>query len=493
MWEHIAPEECGVSSARILDYIKTLDDNRLATHDVIIARGDKILYESYWAPFDADFKHRMYSVSKSFVTLAVGFLYTDGKIDLDRSICDYFPEYVSESTHRNLRGQTVRNMLMMSTSSIERSWFAAKPADRVKFYFDNVGTDCRPAGTLYTYDSPGTFVVGALVEKLAGMSFIDYLKEKLFRKLGVSEDIDCLLCPGGHAWSDSAILCRPTDLLKVMRFTANRGEWQGEQLIDRDFMEKATSKQIDNCLTGFKNYDTHGYGYYIWMTQDGGFSFNGMGSQFAIYAPEKDMILIYNGDNQGNPTSGKLANKLIFDCFFNIIVKNADEKLADIEAGRTALAEYSENCRLKVAWGEARSHWAEKISGKTFEMFESNSKISRLRFDFSDDGGVMTYVKDGKEMSLPFGMSKNVFSLFPEEGYADRVGTVAGDRLYKCAASAAWIEPHKLLLNCQIIDTYFGNFQMSISFTEDGQVGAYIEKHAEDFLHGYDGYLAGKC
>ena len=490
MWEHIYPEEAGVSSKRILDYVKSLEDNRLRTHDVIIARGDKILYENYWEPFDADFKHRMYSVSKSFVSLAVGFLYTDGKIDLDRSICDYFPEYVNENTHPNMRAQTVRHMLMMSTSVIGDGWFKARTDDRVRHYFETAKCDKRIPGTIYNYDSPGTFVVGALVEKLAGMSFIDYLKEKLFRKIGVSEDIDCLLCPGGHAWSDSAILCRPTDLLKVMRFTANRGEWNGEQLIDRDFMMKATTKQIDNCHTGHVDYNTHGYGYYIWMTQDGGFSFNGMGSQFAVYAPEKDMILIYNGDNQGD--NCKLMHKKIFDNFFNLVVKDADKEMTDVEAGRAALAEYSKTRQLNVTHGELSSPWAEKISGKTFEILPSNTNISSLRLDISSDEGKMVYTKDGNEMVLSFGIGKNVFSFFPEKGYSDRIGSVAGDRLYRCATSAAWIEPHKLRIHCQIIDTYFGNFQMILSFTEDGRLSGIINAAAEDFLWGYNGFFTTK-
>ena len=491
MWEPIHPEDAGVSSANILKYVKTLEKNRLATHDVIIARGDKILYENYWKPFDENFKHRMYSVSKSFVTLAVGFLYTEGKIDLDRSICDYFPEYVNENTHPNLRAQTVRHMLMMSTSTMGDGWFKARPEDRVRRYFETVGSDLRIPGTIFTYDSPGTFVVGALVEKIAGMSFIDFLQEKLFRKIGVSEDIDCLLCPGGHAWSDSAILCRPTDLLKVMRFTANLGEWNGEQLIDREFMKKATTKQIETCSTDYSEYNTYGYGYYIWMNQGGGFSFCGMGSQFAIYAPEKDMILIYNADNQGDHC--KLMHNTIFNNFFDLIVNTADSEISgDVEADRAALSEYSKSRILKTAQGKYDSEWQEKISGSDFEIHPGRTGITALRLDFTGDEGKMTYTKDGKKMELPFGIGKNVFSLFPEDGYSDRVGSVAGNRRYECATSAAWLEPHKLLINCQIIDTYFGNLQMVLSFTEDGRVSGHVEAHAEDFLWGYNGYFASK-
>ncbi|MBQ2378493.1 MAG: serine hydrolase, partial [Clostridia bacterium] len=366
-----------------------------------------------------------------------------------------------------------------------------RPEDRVRRYFETVGSDLRIPGTIFTYDSPGTFVVGALVEKIAGMSFIDFLQEKLFRKIGVSEDIDCLLCPGGHAWSDSAILCRPTDLLKVMRFTANLGEWNGEQLIDREFMKKATTKQIETCSTDYSEYNTYGYGYYIWMNQGGGFSFCGMGSQFAIYAPEKDMILIYNADNQGDHC--KLMHNTIFNHFFDLIVNTADSEISsDVEADRAALSEYSKSRILKTAQGKYDSEWQEKISGSDFEIHPGRTGITALRLDFTGDEGKMTYTKDGKEMELPFGIGKNVFSLFPEDGYSDRVGSVAGNRRYECATSAAWLEPHKLLINCQIIDTYFGNLQMVLSFTEDGRVSGHVEAHAEDFLWGYNGYFASK-
>ena len=166
--------------------------------------------------------------------------------------------------------------------------------------------------------------------------------------------------------------------------------------------------------------------------------------------------------------------------------------MGDIEADRAELAQYSKSRKLKVTCGETVSPWAEKISGKSFDIFPGKTGITSMRFDISGDEGKMTYTKDGKEMELPFGIGKNIFSLFPEDGYSDRVGSVAGNRRYECATSAAWLEPHKLLINCQIIDTYFGNLQMVLSFTEDGRVSGHVEAHAEDFLWGYNGYFASK-
>ena len=63
------PEKQGISSADILEYVKALEDADLATHSVIIARHGNIVFEKYWEPFHPEFLHRMYSVTKSFVSL----------------------------------------------------------------------------------------------------------------------------------------------------------------------------------------------------------------------------------------------------------------------------------------------------------------------------------------------------------------------------------------------------------------------------------------
>ena len=81
--------------------------------------------------------------------------------------------------------------------------------------------------------------------------------------------------------------------------------------------------------------------------------------------------------------------------------------------------------------------------------------------------------------------------MFPEEGYSDQVGSVyAPGHYYHCAASAGWVEPHKLRIQVQIIDDYFGILNIMVSF-RDSQVGIYMDKTAEDFLQTYQGIAAG--
>ena len=219
MFKYTSPEKKGILSENIEKYIKKLESRRLCTHDIIIMRGDEIVFEKYWEPFNENFLHRMYSVSKSFLSLATGFAIQEGYLTLTSKIADLLPEEMKlRKDDENMRDLTVRDMLMMSTAKTPEYWFDARHPDRVRFYFENESKFSRPGGTIYEYDSPGSFVLGAIVERLVGMPFMEYLRPRLFDKIGVSKEAKCLVCPGGHSWGDSAVLCTARDLLLVSKF-----------------------------------------------------------------------------------------------------------------------------------------------------------------------------------------------------------------------------------------------------------------------------------
>lgn len=501
MFTYTNPAQAGVSAKQIKKYISILEKYGLSTHSVIMARGNRIFFENYWAPFTRDFQHRQYSATKSFVAIAIGFLVQDGKLSLDDKICDHMKDFIPEDVIPELKNQTIRDMLMMSTGAFvgnRHAWFVERPDDRVKCYFEKrsgaPGTPGRAGakipGTVFEYDSSGSFVLGALAERLSGKSLMEYLREKLFDKIGVSEGAHFLKCPGGYDWGDSALVCTSMDLLKVARFVLNYGNVNGEQILSESYLKEATGNMINNSLDGSRGYNRFGYGYLFWRTWNDSFFFNGMGCQLAVCVPEKDFILVYNGDNQG---FDDLARTVIVDRFFEEIVETAkEETFSDETEDEIALKEYCKGLKLHVADGEKTSDIASAISGKTFILNENPMKMKNIRLTFEGDEGVLDYTNEQGEKSLRFGLGKNVFSDFPQEGYADAVGSVsAPGHCYKCAVSAGWIEKDKLGIMVQVIDEYFGRMYMSVSFKEPGKVAVMCTKTAEDFMNEYAGYANG--
>ena len=489
MFKTVAPEKKGISSGNIEKYLRKLEGRKLSTHDIIIMRGDEIVFENYWAPFHKNFEHRMYSVSKSILSIAVGFAIDEGYLSLTDRICDILPLESSVQTDENMRKITVRDMLMMSTAKTPKDWFSARHPDRVKFYFENADTVSRPGSTVYEYDSPGSFVLGAALERRVGMPFMDYLRPRLFDKIGVSDNARCLKCPGGHSWSDSAVICTARDLLLLGKFLMNGGSWNGEQLLSREYVREATSKQIDNNPLGVESYCTKGYGYLIWRTYDNSFFFNGMGCQLCVCVPDKDIIFVYNGDNQGNV----IAKDIIIDELFDLIVRPAEDfELKENVSAEASLSEYARTLKLYAAKGDFGREFEKKINGKIYKLGKNPMGITELSFNFTDETCELNYINKQGKKTIRFRINENEFGIFPEEGYSDQIGSqTAEGHYYKCAASGAWIEEKKLFIRVQVIDDYFGILNMTFGFKDENTVGICMNKTAEDFLNEYKGYATG--
>lgn len=492
MLEFVKPEQVGVSSKNITRYLQALEQAGLSSHAVIMMRHGKVFFEKYWAPFHKDFAHRMYSVTKSFVSLAIGFLEQEGKLCLDDKIVDLFPADITAGAHERVKMQTVRHMLTMQTGYPQQHdwWFSQHNGDRLKDYFSHADGVGHIPGTVFEYDTCGSFVLGALVEYLSGESLEHFLRVRLFDKIGVSDKAHFLLCPGGHAWGDSALLCTARDLLKTAMFTMNYGSWNGEQILNENYVRTATSKLVSNdkpiTAGSISNF---GYGYQFWKLPYDGWYFNGLGSQFALCFPKQDMIMVFNADTQGNNS----AKAQIIDNFMHLILEMAEEEaLPENTAAEKNLNEYADSLVLHVCGGEKDSSFAQKINGKTFAMDHNRMGITTFKLSFNGDEGVLEYTNAQGDKILPFGLRKNVFGPFPQEGYSDEIGGVkAPGNYYHCATSAAWAEEKKLLIDTQIIDKYFGRVFMEVSFVDENTMCVWMRSFGEYFLGEYKGYMEG--
>ena len=101
------PESRGISSRALLGFVRKLDKKKIPMHSLLIARGDDIVLNAYWTPFDNKALHRQNSVTKSFVSLAIGLLEEEGKISLDDKVISFFPEAKGYDVPKEIEEQTV--------------------------------------------------------------------------------------------------------------------------------------------------------------------------------------------------------------------------------------------------------------------------------------------------------------------------------------------------------------------------------------------------
>ncbi len=494
MFEKVVPESVGVSSEHIIKYLTALKRAELSIHDVVMVRDGKVFLEAYWKPFHKDFLHRLYSVSKSFVSIAIGFLYQDGLIDLDAPAISYIGEDYVKDAFPYMKKQTIRNMLMMSTGYPPRTWagsfFSNKNEDWLRDYFETkytlAGVSKLP-GAIFEYDSNGSVVLGAIAEKVSGKKLMDFLRERMFDKIGVSKEACCLYCPGGWSWGDSAVITTATDFARVCQFMLQKGSWEGEQILDRGYATEATSNLISSDRDGHLHLSSYGYGYQFWRTKNNSFYFNGMGSQFGVCIPDKNMVFVINADTQGYMN----VDNIIIDRFFEEVAeKAADGPLPENKEAYSSLCEIVDNLTLYSLHDSVETD-SSRYSGKEFKMKENPMGITRVKFTFSGDEGKMEYTNAQGDKTLYFGIDKNVFGKFPQEGYSDEIAArTAPGNYYDCAASACWTHENCLTMLVQVIDKYFGRLHMRIAFAED-KLAVAMDIAAEDFLTEYNGYMEG--
>ena len=138
--------------------------------------------EGWWAPYAADVPHVMYSLSKSFTSTAVGLVVNEGKLSLDDEVWKFFPEDAPAEPAPNLKAMRVRDLLIMSTG--HQTEPARNPDEVWTRVFLAHPVPHKP-GTHFLYDSAGTYMLSAIVQKVTGMTVLDYLRPRLFDPLGI--------------------------------------------------------------------------------------------------------------------------------------------------------------------------------------------------------------------------------------------------------------------------------------------------------------------
>ncbi len=460
-FDYTSPESVGLSSLLIEDSLKRLNASLVPIHSFLLARGGHIALEAYWKPFEENSLQRMYSCTKSFVSIAIGELYSEGKLDINDPIIKYFPEYDEASLSEEIRHCTIKNMLMMASPHRRtaykegaRSWSYIKDFsnhDWVSPFF-TVKADHEP-GSIFIYDTSSTQTLAALVEKLSGCDVLTYLKSNFLKNIEFSDAAYMIKEPGGVSAGGSGLMAKSKDMLCTI---------YGVMHSNSEYLKEATSKQIDTAIGsrgGLLDLSS-GYGYQIWMNSHG-YMFYGMGSQLIIAVPGKDIAIAITADTQGNPA----AEAKLFEEVWRIVDSAADP-LPSNEAALNSLREYEKTLELKHVEGKVHSRTEALINDKEF-LFDSNSiALESLRCSFKDDEGAVAFKIGGNSYTIPFGMGKNIKS----NGYME--GAIP---IY---SSAAWQNDSCLAVRACYIGEELGSIEIQLSY-KDGKLTVFMKECGE--------------
>lgn len=288
-----APEAEGVSSTAVLDFIQTADAQIDTLHSVMIVRHGHVVAEGWWKPESAEKPHVLYSLSKSFTSTAVGLAVAEGKLDISAPVISFFPDEAPAEPSDNLKAMTVRDLLTMNTGhetvpkvTPETPWVRT-------FLHHDVPN--KP-GTRFLYNTPATFMCSAIVQKVTGETVLDYLMPRLFEPLAI-DNPEWGTNQQGITLGGFGLHIRTQDIAKFGQLYLQRGEWNGRQLIPSDWIELATSKQVENGSNALSDWN-QGYGFQFWRCRHNAFRGDGAFGQFCIVLPELNAVIVLTADTK---------------------------------------------------------------------------------------------------------------------------------------------------------------------------------------------------
>lgn len=283
-------------------YLKAVDKSEQDLHSIMVVQHGRVIGEQWRGDAAPDVPHILNSISKTFTSTAVGLAIAEGKLKLDDRVISFFPDDLPAEVSDNLSAMTVRHLLTMH-SGHERDLapLVNDSCNWVKLFLSQP-VPLQP-GTYYAYNSLGTYMLSAIVQKVTGQKLVDYLYPRLFRPLGIV-DVQWKESPQGINYGGWGLYLKTEDLAKLGQLYLQKGQWNGRQLVPAEWIAEASARQVESLPAGMspqmvkkaglttKNSDwLQGYGYQLWRCRHNAYRADGANGQYILVLPEKDAVI----------------------------------------------------------------------------------------------------------------------------------------------------------------------------------------------------------
>jgi len=407
-------------------------------------RHGKVITKGCWSPYQQDNTHILYSLSKSFCSTAIGMAVDEGLLKLDDKVVKFFPEDQPANPSANLKAMTIKDLLIMGTGnhndtlgaireSNDKNWakvFLAQPVEH------------KP-GTYFRYNTGATYMLSAILQKVTGEKLVDFLKPRLFDPLGIKEytwEED----PMGINTGGYGLKIKTEAIAKFGQLYLQKGMWEGKRLLSEEWIDMATSKQIDNGSNPKSDWK-QGYGFQFWMCRHGAYRGDGAFGQYCIVMPEQNAVVAIN-------SGVKNMQQVLNIIWEKLLPAMESETLAENPESFKKLKNKVSNLKLPLV--KKRGVPARGIVGQTYTFEENEKGFKSISVQDQHDH---TYLKLENAHGTQFiYFTRHLWvedEIILEKNLKQAVGGSNG--LQKIACSGAWQSPKHLRLVMYMIEAPF--------------------------------------
>jgi CubicO group peptidase (beta-lactamase class C family) len=279
-----------------------LEDHK--TVAFLIIHRDTLKYERYFKGYDPARIHTSFSMAKSVVSMLIGCAIADGFIaSVDQPVTGFMPGMKKNGWDK----VTLEHVLQMTSGMDFSESYVSPFGTAAKFYYGRRlvrNTERlklkREPGERFEYVSGSTQLLGLILERALrakgdARNITQYLNDKLWQPLGMEHS---------SSWSvdrkndgvEKAFCCinaPARDFAKLGSLYLHNGNWNGQQLVPADWVERST--RVDTT-----NGSAARYQYQWWLpSADGDFMARGILGQFVYVDPSRELVIVRLGTKPG--------------------------------------------------------------------------------------------------------------------------------------------------------------------------------------------------
>jgi len=295
-WRTATPEAVGIDPELLDSMIEHVMGNGIGADSILVVRHGYIVSDTYFPPFDEGQRHIVYSCTKSVVSTLIGIALEEGYLEsLDQRVLDLFPKRTVENLDAWKEEMTIRDLLTMTAGFDARdsylyNWEGLErmhdAEDAVQYVLDLPMAE--EPGTRFEYTNGVSHLLSCIITEKTNMTALEFARERLFAPLGIT-DAEWSADSKGNNWGYSNLYLTPHDMAKIGYLFLNGGEWDGEQIVSRDWVEDATSVHFHAGTL------LDDYGFQWWVSPHGYYSAIGYKGQFIHVVPDLDLVVVTTG------------------------------------------------------------------------------------------------------------------------------------------------------------------------------------------------------
>lgn len=327
-WEVAAPEEVGFDAKALgaltaeLAGVDPRSPWPQMVHSVLVAHGGLLVYEEYFFGHDRETRHDVRSLGKVFGSVMVGALQQQGhSIDADHRPVAEVLKRAGQAVDDPRKDDILLGHLLTFTSGLDCSASSDSAGSEWRMWEQQEEPDywlftsrlpmLHDPGDRYAYCSGSANLVGASLSSVGGARVHELFDRLIARPLSFGP-YHFALSPNGEGYLGGGAYVRPRDILKIGAMYLAGGRWNGEQIVDEDWVEESTTPMVDitpetTGMTPDRFADDYfgGSQAYIWRvdTVTAGartyqsYEASGNGGQLLIVVPELDLAVAFSGGN----------------------------------------------------------------------------------------------------------------------------------------------------------------------------------------------------